>query len=203
MLRAKRHLSLRQRLLRWRACLSVPSLLAGFDERKVVSFTCAVQGGMAILIIGFLAWLADLPLLFPALGPSAFLLFSSPFSPAAAPRSVIVGHSVGISAGLAIWALTSLVCGRPVSLGTGGWLVFASASLALGITCSLLVWLSCPHAPACASALIVALGAVTDWSGLIGMLAGVLLLTGQAVMLNRIAGVNIPRWSSSSHNDSG
>ena len=196
MFETTRPLSFRQRLLRWRARFSIPSLLAGFDERKVISIACAVQGGIAILILGVLAWLIDLPLLFPALGPSAFLLFSSPFSPAAAPRAVVLGHTVGIATGLAVWCLTSLVWGRPVSLDTGGWLVFASASLALGVTCALLVWLSCPHAPACASSLIVALGAVTDWSELVGMMAGVLLLTGQALLLNRIAGVKTPGWRS-------
>jgi CBS-domain-containing membrane protein len=197
-----RHLSFRHRFLRWRARFSIPSLLAGFDERKVISIACAVQGGVAILIIGGLAWLVDLPLLFPALGPSAFLLFSSPFSPAAAPRSVIVGHMVGIATGFVIWCLTSLVWGQPVRLDDGGWLVFASASLALGLTCALLVRLSCPHAPACASAIIVALGAVAHWSELVGMVVGVVLLTGQAVLLNRIAGVKTPGWCSPVSNDS-
>lgn len=161
-----------------------------------------MQGGLAILIIGVLAWLVDLPLLFPALGPSSFLLFSSPFSPSATPRAVIVGHSVAIATGVVVWSVTCLVSGQQVGLDTGGWLVYASASLALGMTCALLVWLSCPHAPACASALIVALGAVTDWFGLLGMIAGVLLLTGQAVLLNKITGVKTPGWASPFNIDS-
>jgi CBS-domain-containing membrane protein len=188
-------LSWRQRLLVWRARLSIPSLLAGCDERRVVSVLAAVHAGAAILIISVLAWLLDLPLLFPALGPSAFILFSSPFSAAAAPRSVVVGHFVAMAAGLAVWSAVTFVGGQPVSLPDGGWPVFVSASLALAAACALLVRLNCPHAPACATALIIALGAATSWLDLLGMAAGVLLLTTQAVWLNRAAGVRTPHWS--------
>ena len=59
----------------WRARLSIPSLLASYDERKAVSCVAAFNGATSISILTLLAWLADLPLLFPALGPSAFILF--------------------------------------------------------------------------------------------------------------------------------
>jgi CBS-domain-containing membrane protein len=170
-------------------------LLAGGDERKVISVVAATNGGIAILIIGALAWIIDLPLLFPALGPSAFILFSSPFAPAAAPRSVIMGHFSGIITGYMVWNGATLVFGHPVSLEAGGWSLFISASLALAATSVLLVWLSCPHAPACATALIIALGAANNWSALLGMAAGVALLTAQAVAMHRIINVSTPTWS--------
>jgi len=188
-------LRLRRWCSRWRARLSIPSLLAGCDERKVISLVAAVNGGMALLILTVLAWLVDLPLLFPALGPSAFILFSSPFSPAAAPRSVIVGHFVCIIVGYATWRLVSFAGGHPVSLETGGWPVLASASIAMAASCVLLVCLACPHAPACASALITAFGAADGWVPLLGMATGVVLLTVQAVLVSRLAGVSMPIWS--------
>ena len=192
---ATRRLSFKRRLLVWRARLAVPALLAGCDERKVISLVAAVNGGLAILILGSLAWIINLPLLFPALGPSAFILFSSPFSPAAAPRSVVLGHFAAILSGWAVWHLVSLICGQPLTLELAGWPVFISGALALAVSCVLLVRLSCPHAPACATALIIALGAASDWAALLGMAAGVLLLTTQAVMISRIAGINMPTWS--------
>ena len=188
-------LSFKRRLLIWRARLSVPSLLAGRDERKVISLVTAVNGGFAILILGALAWIIDLPLLFPALGPSAFILFSSPFSRAAAPRSVVLGHFAAMLSGWVVWHLVSLICGQPLTLELAGWPVFISGALALAVSCVLLVRLSCPHAPACATALIIALGAASDWAALLGMAAGVLLLTTQAVLISRIAGINVPTWS--------
>lgn len=189
--------SLRRRRLAWRAYLSIPVLLAAGDERKVVSLVAAVNGAGAIVIISGLSWLVDLPLLFPALGPSAFILFSSPFSPAAAPRSVVVGHFAALAAGATIWHLVSFASGAPVSLELGGWPTLISASLTLAACCALLIGLSCPHAPACATGLIVALGAAGDAAALLGIAVGVVLLTAQAVAINRFAGLNVPAWSPS------
>ena len=186
--------SLRRNLLFWRARLAVPSLLAGCDERKVIPFYAAATGGTAILIISVLAWLVDLPLLFPALGPSAFILLTAPFSRAAAPRSVITGHFVAIATGFVVWRLVSFLAGGPVSTASGGWPVLVSPSLAMAIVCMLLAWLACPHAPACASALIASLGAARGWPELMGMAGGVLLLTAQAVLIGRLAGINMPLW---------
>ena len=190
-----RQLRFRRWYLRFRARLSIPVLLARCDERTIVALVAAVNGTMALLTLIGLAWLVDLPLLFPALGPSAFILFSRPFSRDAAPRSVVVGHFVGITVGCATWWIVSSVTGHPVSLEAGGWPVLVSASIAMAISCMLLIWLRCPHPPGCASALITAFGATHGWLPLLGMAAGVILLTAQAVLISRLAGVNVPLWS--------
>lgn len=155
----------------------------------------AVNGAVAILIISLFAWLTDLPLVFPVLGPSAFILFSKPFSADAAPRSVVIGHFVAMATAVASWQLVSAAYGQPVSMENAHWPTILSASLALAVTCMLLVRLSCPHAPACASALLIALGAVTEWVELLALAVAVVVLTLQAVCINRIAGVNVPIWS--------
>jgi hypothetical protein len=95
--------SWRRYAMRWRARWSIPALLARREESGVVSLAAAVNAIIAILGISLIAWLLDMPVLFPALGPSAFLLFSQPFSTAAAPRQVVVGHAVGMLTGLATW----------------------------------------------------------------------------------------------------
>jgi CBS domain-containing membrane protein len=190
-----RHLSLRAQWLTLRARFSVPGMIAATDERSAISLVAAVNGGLAVLIISLCAWVTDVPLLFPALGPTAFILFSGPFSPAGAPRSVILGHLVAMASGLAAWHWVNLVSGGSLSLDAGGWLTCVSASLALAMTCLLLVRLSAPHAPACASALIIAVGAVTDWFGVLAMVIGVVMMTLQAVAVNRFAGLNTPIWS--------
>jgi CBS domain-containing membrane protein len=190
-----RHLSLRAQWLTLRARFSVPGMIAATDERSAISLVAAVNGGLAVLIISLCAWVTVVPLLFPALGPTAFILFSGPFSPAGAPRSVILGHLVAMASGLAAWHWVNLVSGGSLSLDAGGWLTCVSASLALAMTCLLLVRLSAPHAPACASALIIAVGAVTDWFGVLAMVIGVVMMTLQAVAVNRFAGLNTPIWS--------
>ena len=137
-----RRLSLKTRWAIWRARYSTAGLLARLDERKAVSVVAAVNGGLAILAIGFFAWLADLPLIFPALGPTAFILFSAPTAESAAPRSVILGHFSGMASGWAVWHLMSTVVGGPVSTQLGGLALVLTASLALAVTCGLLVRLS-------------------------------------------------------------
>ena len=183
-----------RRWLRWRARFSLPALLARADERVVVSAVTAIHGGLSILMIGVLAWLSDLPLLFPALGPTAFLLFSAPLSLAAAPRSVVLSHLVAIVCGRSVLQLMSGLAGTAVSLEVGGWPVFCGASAALALTGLLLVRFALPHPPACASALVVAVGGVTDWDELLMMSVAIVLLTGQATFINRVAGLPVPTW---------
>jgi len=186
--------SWRTRWLIWRARFSIPALLTRFEEQKVVSVVAAIHAGLAILTISLFAWLTDLPLLFPALGPSSFILFTTPLSPSAAPRSVIGGHCICLASGFAVWHLLSWLAGEPVSANSGGWPLFCSAALALALCCLLMVRLTCPHPPACASGLVVALGAITQWTDLILMAAVVVWLTVQAVAMNRLAGIPVPTW---------
>ena len=184
----------RTRWALWRARFSVPALLARYDEPRVLSTVTALNGGLAILVISLFAWLTDLPLIFPALGPSAFILFSAPLSPAAAPRAVILGHGIAILSGYGAWCLISFLSGRAVSLDVGGWSLITSASLGLVLTCFLLVRLSCPHPPACASSLVVAIGAVTNTFDLLLTMLVIVWLCVQAVALNRLVGVPAPIW---------
>jgi CBS-domain-containing membrane protein len=100
-----------------------------------------------------------------------------------------------MASGLAVRHLVALVCNGPVALESGGWPPLISASLALALTCLVLVRLSAPHAPACASALILAVGGVQSWPGVAAMAAAVLILTFQAICVSRIAGVDMPTWS--------
>lgn len=189
-----RRVLFRRRLLGWRASLSIPTLLSRLDERRVSSLITALNAGLGLLTIGLLAWLADLPMLFPALGPSAFILSNSPFSPSAAPRSVVLGHGIGLIIGATTWHVFSALTGEPISIVTGGFAVFGGATLALAATSILLVRFSCPHAPACATALIVAMGAASRWTDLLCMAVSVVLLTTVTRLLGRIGGLNTPTW---------
>lgn len=66
---------------------------------------CAV----AITLCGLAAYLAKQPMLFPSLGPSALLFFEKPTAPESSPYNAIVGHLVGIVAGVAAIAVFGLL----------------------------------------------------------------------------------------------
>lgn len=195
MLQNRQPLSFRTRFLMWRARLSTPALLMRFEERKVISVVSAINGGLAILALGWFAWLTDLPLIFPALGPSAFILFTTPLARVAAPRNVVTGHLVGLTVGFVVCRAMCWVAGGEVDIDHASWLLSGSASLALAVTCLALVWVASPHPPACASALVIVLsrGTVT-LRDVVLMAAAVICLTGMAVVMNRWAGLRVPFW---------
>ena len=189
------HRALRTQLRIWMARASLPALLARADERFAASWFAAINGAFAIGIVVTAAWIGDAPLMFPALGPTVFILYSAPLSPAATPRSVIMGHYIAIIAGTAAWHATSHASGNVVTLEASGCPAICSATIAMGITALLLIRLRSSHPPACASAMIVALGGVGHWFDLLCMAIAVLLVTGQAIVVNRLAGLPYSLWS--------
>ena len=68
-----------------------------------MSIFAIVSGFISIVIIAFAAYLANAPFIFPALGPTIFLIFSRPMSPAASPRNISWATSLGVSAAGEAW----------------------------------------------------------------------------------------------------
>lgn len=74
------------------------------------------------------------------------------------------------------------------------WPRVIAAALSLGLTSGLMVLLKSPHPPAGATTLIKSPGILTQpWQLLLLMLA-VVLLTLQALAINRLAGIPYPLW---------
>ncbi len=154
-----------------------------------------VNGGLSTALMALGALVTGAPLVFPSLGPTAFMLFYQPTSPAACPRNAVVGHLIGIVAGY----LSLLVFGRQhaapaLSAGvTWGWV--GSASLSLALTAGVMIWARVPHPPAGATTLIVSLGILPRPGQLVALFAAILLLVLQGLVINRIAGVPYPLWA--------
>ncbi|ROP35757.1 HPP family protein [Saccharothrix texasensis] len=144
-------------------------------------------------IIGALAALTGQPLLFPSLGPTAYLLFATPTHPAASPRNAVLGHLVGIASGACGLAAFSL-WQAPVDLGHLSWARVGAATLALTLTCGGMAWARVPHPPAGATTLIIALGVLHTPFQLVEILVGVVLLVAAAVAGNRLTGIPHPWW---------
>lgn len=141
------------------------------------------------------AVLTGAPLVFPSLGPTAFLLFYTPTHASSSPRNTIGGHLIGVLAGylaLVVFGLTQ----RGPALAEGvDWAVVGASALSLGLTSGAMAWLNLPHPPAGATTLIVALGILhRPWQLAVLMLAVVLLVL-QALVINRLAGIDYPLWA--------
>ncbi|MCP2258222.1 HPP family protein [Streptoalloteichus tenebrarius] len=164
------------------------------DSRPNRAAYSAVNSFVSLALIGTAALASGEPLLFPSLGPTAFLLFASPLAPAACPRNTILGHLVGVLAG----AFALLVTGlhdQPPDLNHVTAARMAAAAIALGLTCGLMPLVDRSHPPAGATTLIVALGLLRTPEQLIMVMVGVILITAQGVAINRLAGIAYPLWS--------
>ncbi len=112
-----------------------------------------------IVVIGVLGVIAGEPLLFPSLGPTAFLQVEDPEFRASRIYNTIMGHCVGIAAGLA--AVFAFNIGRipsPLVSGVLSPAVIAASTLSVALTIGLGLLLRASHPPACATTLLFALG---------------------------------------------
>lgn len=166
-----------------------------YDALMVLSVFSFINGCLSIAIMSLLALITRQAFIFPSLGPTAFLFFYTPLAPAASPRNAIYGHLIGIAAGWgSLWLFGLQHAGTAMAEGVDGARVGAAA-LSLGLTSGLMVLLKSPHPPAGATTLIISLGILTEPVQMAVLMAAVLLLTEQAFIINRLAGLPYPVWA--------
>jgi CBS-domain-containing membrane protein len=173
----------------------LPALEARHSKVWVLGLFALVNGLVSIAIMAAVAVVTRAPFIFPSLGPTAFLLFYAPTTPAASPRNSLGGHLIGCLAGylaLVVFGLTQH--GPALAVGVQ-WQNVGAAALSLGLTSGAMVWCRVPHPPAGATTLIVSLGILREpWQLAVLMLA-VTLLVVQGFAINRLAGVDYPAWA--------
>ena len=149
---------------------------------------------LALAVSGFAAYLFKEPLLFPSLGPTAFLFFEYPLGAGASPRNTLIGHLVGILAGALSLAVFGLLDHLSI-LQEGVTLArIEAAALSMALTGAVLLLLQSSHPPAGATVLIVSLGLLQTPLEMLMLMSGVLLLTVVAWTINRLFGVPVPVW---------
>lgn len=175
--------------------LRLPSLLDHYPRTAVMGSFAFLNGLLTIGILAAVAMVTDTPSLFPSLGPTAFLLFSTPMLASACPRNTIEGHLIGVLAGylsLVLFGLTDAPA--TIEEGVSAQRVGAAA-LSLALTSGVMVWLQRPHPPAGATTLIISLGILREPWQLVVLMVAVVLMVGQGYVINRAAGLAYPRWS--------
>ena len=175
--------------------LRLPYLLGHYPTRLVWAAFLLVNGFLTIGMLASVAMISGTPLVFPSLGPTAFLLFHNPMQPAASPRNTLCGHAIGILCGYASLWLMGLAHHPPTMIeGVHAERVFCAA-IALASTGALMVLLNVWHPPAGATTLIIALGIITRPYHLLIVEAAVAILVLQALVINRLAGIEYPVWA--------
>jgi CBS domain-containing membrane protein len=175
--------------------LRLPWLLRHHSRTPVLAIFSFINGCVSIGIMSVLALVTHSPFVFPSLGPTAFLFFYTPTAPSASPRNTIVGHAIGVLAGYFSLVVTGLTMAGPaLSVGVT-WPRVIAAALSLGLTAGLMVLLKSPHPPAGATTLIISLGLLTKPLQLLILMIAVVLLTLQALVINRLSGIPYPLWN--------
>lgn len=173
----------------------LPWLLRHRSQLIVLAIFSFINGCISIGLMSALALVTGSPFIFPSLGPTAFLFFYTPTAPSASPRNTLIGHAVGVLAGYFSLVVTGLTTAGPaLSVGVT-WPRVIAAALSLGLTAGVMVLLKSPHPPAGATTLIISLGILTQPWKLVLLMGAVVLLTLQAIVINRLAGIPYPLWN--------
>lgn len=176
------------------AHLRLEWLLQHFPKRVVWAIYVCINGFVTIGLLALLALLTGSPFVFPSLGPTAYLFFFSPLAEASSPRNTILGHAIGLICGYGAFAL-AVASSPPFGMhpGVHGARVLAAA-LSLSASGALMALFRVSHPPAGATTLIVSLGIISQPRELVIIEVAVILLTLQALAINRLAGVPYPLW---------
>jgi CBS-domain-containing membrane protein len=173
----------------------LPWLLDHYARVPVLALFAFLNGLLSIAIMSLVALITGTPFIFPSLGPTAFLFFYTPTLPTASPRNTIIGHAIGCAAGYFSLVVTGLTTAGPaLSVGVTGPRVIAAA-LSLALTSGLMVLLRSPHPPAGATTLIISLGILHTPAQIAVLMLAVVVLTAQAFVINRLAGIDYPLWN--------
>lgn len=167
-----------------------------FPPRLVRTAYVFINGFVTIALLALLALLTRNPFVFPSLGPTAYLLFFSPLARSCSPRNTIFGHAVGILCGYVAFVITGAGA-LPFGVHPGiFWPRILAAALSLSATGAFMVLLGISHPPAGATTLIISLGIISKPRELVVIEIAVFLLVAQAIVINRLAGLPYPFWSS-------
>lgn len=166
------------------------------QQWTLIAFIC-LQGAVAVGTICLIAHFTRFPLMFPPLAPSAVILFASPLAATASPRTVILGHYLGLALGLSIAWLLSLLGHEALDPGSGlNWLRIASITLTTGLSAALMIAFNCLHPAAIGTAIIACMGLLPDWDQIFGLAFAVFLLVVEAYIFNRLfARLPYPLWA--------
>jgi CBS-domain-containing membrane protein len=147
------------------------------QKRLGPALYAAVLSLIVLALSGAVGILTHLPWLFPSLGPTVMLFFESPQQRSSRPFNALVGHGVGLLAGVACVYGFGVNTLPSATVGGLTWVHVVSGAFSVALTTLVLTLIKVPHPPAGASTLIVSLGIFTAPLQLLAMVAAIVLIT--------------------------
>ncbi|MFC3956864.1 HPP family protein [Halovivax cerinus] len=144
--------------------------------------SAGINVALHFTMLGGLAWVTGQPILFPSLGPSAYLLATGENPRAEGAYHVVGGHAIAAVAGLATYvviadglvSVDAFEAGTPFSPAVGRLVL--SGLVAMVLTTIGMLWSNTNHPAACATTLIVALGLMSSPISVVVIVVSVAIL---------------------------
>ena len=156
-------------------------------KRLGASLRIALLSGVAVLLIGLADHFSSWPMLTSTLGPTAYLLFIHPGQKMSSLRNAAAGHGIGIAAGAAgLWLTGSWRISNAFLFHASSLPHVFAAAIAVSLTLFVMHALRVDHAPAGATALLVATGLAGPGQLMAGLALGLIALFLLQLALNRI-----------------
>ncbi|HSN30205.1 MAG TPA: HPP family protein [Kofleriaceae bacterium] len=156
----------------------------------------ALAASLLVAIAIALAVTARSAFLFVSAGPIIYEFVERPLARASSPRSTILANGLALLVAYSALAVFGLR-GEPSTLQEGVTLARAGAVVcAIAVLGGLLVLVGAVHPPAGSTLLLVTLGIMHQPLQLVCVFVGVVVLTACAWAVNRLAGLDVPIWTS-------
>jgi hypothetical protein len=155
--------------------------------RAAVAVRYLVLTGALVAVVGVVAhWLAW-PLITSAVGPTAYMFVAHPESETSRFRNALIGHAVAVGAGLgSLYAFGLLHHPSVSAMGAPTLSQAAAAAVAAGVTLGVLELVGSHHAPAAATALLIATGLAKPGAPLIGLVLGLAVVIAVGPLTGRL-----------------
>lgn len=162
----------------------------------------SLYAGVLFTVLGVIAWGSGQPVIFPSLGPTAFVLAFDRRSERTQTYRIIGSHSIGGIVGLTAWTVVAAgtsITETPIPFSIQGFRLAASATISIVLTSWAMIAADAIHPPACATTLIISLGLLSTplrVAIIIGSVSVLVLFhTGVLFIFKRIVGESHPLYS--------
>lgn len=156
----------------------------GFRDRLVRGGRLLLLGAVVLTAVGLPDRLLSWPLLTATIGPTAYQLLAHPEEKTARFRTALTGHVTAV--GIALATLAAFGLWHEPSAARLGHVTgpqIAATAVAVGLTLFALELLDAHHAPAAATAVLIATGLARPGRPLLGLVIGLAILLVLAPLL--------------------
>ena len=152
-----------------------------------------VMGTFLTAVLCAFAVVTSEPFVVPSIGPTIFIIVAFPLSEQAHPRNILYSTAIAIVAGIIGLAIFGLI-DVPPDLVDLTWVRAGALTVAIAIGVSGIILFRALHAPAVATAMIIAAGLLKDPLDWLSVFIGVLAVTIIGVAVNRACGKPQALW---------